>query len=224
MLLVPMTAQRKAGQTVGIDSIKAHGTGSFFTISQIDDATFARMKRGGSYPKDCKIDRADLRYLRLLHINFDGETKIGELICNKTIANDMLSIFKELYEHRYPIARMVLIDEYNAEDEASMRANNTSCFCYRTVAGSTHLSAHARGMAIDINPLQNPYVRTNKEGQLIKIQPDTKEARQYIKRNSGKAHIINRDDLCYKLFVKHGFTWGGAWRSVKDYQHFEKDF
>lgn len=222
MLFVPMTAQRKAGQTVVDDSIKVNGIGRFFSISDIDDTVFARMKKGGSYPKECKIRRTDLRYLQVLHINFKGETKVGELVCNKAIADDMLAIFQKLYESRYPIARMMLIDEYNADDEASMRDNNTSCFCYRTVSGSTRLSAHSQGMAIDINPLQNPCVRTNKEGRLTSIQPDTKEARQYIMRNSGKAHIITRDDLCYKLFVKHGFTWGGAWRSVKDYQHFEK--
>ena len=222
MFFVPMTAQRKAGQTVVDDSIKVNDIGRFFSISDIDDTVFARMKKGGSYPKECKIRRTDLRYLQVLHINFKGETKVGELVCNKAIADDMLAIFQKLYESRYPIARMMLIDEYNADDEASMRDNNTSCFCYRTVSGSTRLSAHSQGMAIDINPLQNPCVRTNKEGRLTSIQPYTKEARQYIIRNSGKAHIITRDDLCYKLFIKHGFTWGGAWRSVKDYQHFEK--
>ena len=193
-----------------------------FSISTISDSLMARMERGGSFPKNCTIKREELRHLQVLFVDFKGNTQHGELVCNKVIANDLISIFKELYQQKYPIASIRLIDDFGADDETSMRANNTSCFCYRTIKGSTKLSAHSRGMAIDINPLQNPCVKYTKEGKFRNIQPDTKEARAYINRLSGKSHLITKNDLCYKLFVRHGFIWGGSWRTTKDYQHFEK--
>lgn len=116
---------------------------------------------------------------------------------------------------------MVLVDEYRADDETSMRANNTSCFCYRTVAGSRKVSAHAMGMAVDINPLYNPYVKRRANGRLF-IQPAN--ADPYTHRERRFDYKIERGDLCHRLFLQHGFSWGGAWRSLKDYQHFEKPF
>ena len=100
-----------------------------------------------------------------------------------------------------------------------MQANNTSCYCYRPIAGTTRLSKHARGLAIDVNPLYNPCVRRKKDGTLL-IQPST--GKPYADRNKFFKYKITRRDLCYRLFIQHGFRWGGDWRSVKDYQHFEK--
>lgn len=193
-----------------------------FSISKIDDSLMVRMQKGGSFPEGCTIKREELRYLKVRYVDFQGKTQDGELVCNKVIAQDLLDIFRELFKQKYPIASIRLIDNFGADDETSMRANNTSCFCYRTIKGSTKLSAHSRGMAIDINPLQNPCVKYTKEGKLRSIQPDTKEARNYINRSYGKAYVITKTDPCYKLFIQHGFKWGGVWRSVKDYQHFEK--
>ena len=101
-----------------------------------------------------------------------------------------------------------------------MRANNTSCFCFRVIKGSSKLSAHAQGLAVDLNPLYNPCVKTRRDGTLF-IQPST--AAPYVDRSRRFAHKIDRQDLAYRLFIQHGFSWGGAWRSSKDYQHFEKD-
>ena len=140
------------------------------------------------------------------------------MVCNKAIAADLIDIFRELYHQGYPIERMVRIDEYGADDESSMRANNSSSFCYRAIAGSTKLSNHAKGLAVDLNPLYNPYVKTT-NGKTV-IQPSTAEA--YVDRKGDYPYKIDRDDLAYKLFIAHGFTWGGAWTSLKDYQHFEK--
>jgi len=95
-----------------------------------------------------------------------------------------------------------------------MQANNTSCFNYRTVAGSKTLSKHAKGMAIDINPLENPYVK----GSFI--QPST--ATDYVDRNKDFPHKIDENDFCKEVFESFGFQWGGNWLTVKDYQHFEK--
>lgn len=173
---------------------------------------------GLSYKEDCTIPYEDLRYLSLLYCDFDGNTQKGEIICNKAIAEDLIEIFYELYQNDYQIDKIKLIDEYNADDDLSCLDNNTSCFNYRTVAGSTKLSNHAKGLAIDINPFQNPYI-TYPNG-VERISPAGSE--QYADRSSGLDHIITEDDLCYKLFIEHGFTWGGHWKSLKDYQHFEK--
>jgi len=188
-----------------------------FTSSPIDSIVFARMK-GKSYKDDCTIPLSELCYLRVLHYDFEGNVCQGELVCNKSISNDLLEIFEALFNARYPIGRMVLIDDYDADDERSMTDNNTSCFNFRTVAGTTTLSAHSRGMAIDINPLFNPYVKQSR-GKTI-VSPAA--AGPYVNRANSFHYKIDRQDLCYRLFIAHGFQWGGAWRSCKDYQHFEK--
>ena len=173
---------------------------------------------GISYQENSEISYEDLRYLSLLYIDFDGQIQTGELICNQAIAQDLIEIFYELYQASYPIEKIRLVDEYQGDDELSMLDNNTSAFNYRTVAGTTTLSKHALGLAIDINPFYNPYV-TNLKGPLH-ISPVGSEI--YADRSQSFAHKIDENDLCYQLFIEHGFTWGGSWKNSKDYQHFQK--
>ncbi|MEA5004119.1 MAG: M15 family metallopeptidase [Christensenella sp.] len=184
-----------------------------FTYESVPQDVRERMM-GKSYPEGCPVPFDDLRYVRIKHIGFDGLMHEGELIVNAKIADDILEIFKELYEAAYPIEKIRLIDEYDAVDEASMTDNNTSSFCYRTISGSSKLSYHARGLAVDVNTLYNPYVSSKK------IEPAAGKAYAYD-RDDGNPYYINEDDLCYKLFTEHGFFWGGHWNTVKDYQHFE---
>ena len=113
---------------------------------------------------------------------------------------------------------MLLIDEYGAEDSLSMADNNTSAFNYREIAGSSRLSKHAKGLAIDINPLYNPYVKQTGEGEAV-VSP--LEGAAYADRAQEFPYKIEEGDLCCQLFGAHGFIWGGSWNSVKDYQHFE---
>lgn len=188
-----------------------------FSVSPIPDSIWAKMQ-GKTFVDNPNIQRSDLRYLRVLHWDYDQQTHQGELVCNKLIADKLLSIFRELYRQHYPIQRIRLADEYDADDERQMRDNNTSCFCYRTVAGSKSLSYHARGLAVDINPLYNPYVRQRKDGTYF-VQPAT--ATPYINRSRAYRYKITKGDLCYRLFIQHGFTWGGSWKAYKDYQHFD---
>ena len=188
-----------------------------FSVSPIPDSIWAKMQ-GKTFVDNPNIQRSDLRYLRVLHWDYDQQTHQGELVCNKLIADKLLSIFRELYRQHYPIQHIRLADEYDADDERQMRDNNTSCFCYRTVAGSKSLSYHARGLAVDINPLYNPYVRQRKDGTYF-VQPAT--ATPYINRSRAYRYKITKDDLCYRLFIQHGFTWGGSWKAYKDYQHFD---
>lgn len=189
-----------------------------FYYEPISNEIFKRIS-GISYPVDCSVPLDDLRYLSLLYNDFNGDTQTGEMICNKTIAEDLLEIFCELYQNGYQIESIKLIDEYNGDDTASMLANNTSCFNYRVVEGTTRLSNHAKGLAIDLNPFYNPYITYNKDGS-INISPKGSEA--YADRASAFPYKIDENDLAYKLFKEHGFTWGGNWNSVKDYQHFER--
>ena len=179
--------------------------------------------KGVSYPLDIDEDIIcydDLKYLNVLYVDFDGETQVGEIVCNAAIAEDLTEIFHELYKADYRIERIRLIDEYNADDNLSMEDNNTSSFCYRVVENTTRLSNHAYGMAIDINPFYNPYVVYNSEG--TRITPVGSEI--YADRSDEvmNPYRIDKNDLAYKLFKEHGFTWGGDWNSCKDYQHFEK--
>ncbi|MBR2292140.1 MAG: M15 family metallopeptidase [Prevotella sp.] len=189
-----------------------------FTSQAIPDSVFQRMQ-GRSYPEGCSVRRSDLRYLRLSHYDAQGREHVGEMVCNKAIAQDLLDIFRELYRQKYPIERIRLIDDYGADDERSMRANNTSSFCYRKVSGTSKLSKHAMGMAVDINTLYNPYVRTDKKGRRI-VEPATATA--YTDRTKSYPYKIVKGDLLYRLFIQHGFRWGGNWRTMKDWQHFEK--
>ena len=166
-----------------------------------------------------KITLDELRYVHILHYDFDGNPAEGELICNEYIAQDLAEIFYELYRNEYRLESVLLIDEYDGDDVASMEDNNTSCFNYREIAGSTSLSKHAYGLAIDINPLYNPYVTYNKDGS-VNVSPASGE--DYADRTLSFPYKIDEEDLCYKLFIRHGFTWGGNWNSSKDYQHFQK--
>ena len=176
---------------------------------------------GISYPETgCTVPYEDLNYVGLLYIDFNGEEQTGELICNKAIAQDMVEIFHELYLNQYQLERIRLIDEYGGDDTLSMENNNTSCFNYRVVDGTSSLSKHALGCAIDINPYYNPYVVFNKDGSgETYISPKGSEV--YADRSQNFPYKIDENDLCYKLFIEHGFTWGGNWNSCKDYQHFQ---
>lgn len=163
----------------------------------------------------------DLRYLGIKYYDFNGEVQMGELICNKGIAQDLVEIFYQLYLNEYQIEKVRLIDDYNGDDTASMLDNNTSCFNYRVVDGTSNLSKHAIGCAIDINPFYNPYVVFNKDGSgETYISPKGSEI--YADRSQNFPYKIDENDLCYQLFKEHGFTWGGNWNSCKDYQHFQK--
>lgn len=193
------------------------GAGAFFSNQAVPDTIFALMQ-GRSYKEDCTVPRTDLRYLLILHRNLEGQAVVGELVVNRQIASDVLQIMQQLFRESYPIERVRLIDYYDADDERSMMANNTSCFCWRTVSGSTTVSRHALGMAVDINPLYNPYHRVRNGREVV--QPAS--GRPYLDRKAEFPYKITEGDVCYRLFIAHGFKWGGAWTSLKDYQHFEK--
>jgi hypothetical protein len=185
-----------------------------FQSSEINE-DIAKRIMGVSWKEGAPVELDDLRYLEVSYVGFDNQTHVGEMVVNKYVEEDALAIFQELYEAKYQIEKMNLIDEYEAKDALSMADNNTSSFCYRVVEGTTKLSKHAYGIAIDINPLNNPYVK----GEVV----EPIEGKDYVDRSVIKQGMIMEGDVCYEAFKSRGWTWGGEWNSLKDYQHFQKD-
>ena len=171
------------------------------------DYTFDEALKGSSIPSSVK-DKLDL--VGVKYYGFDGKLHHGQIIVNKEIANDIVEIFKVIEETKFPVEKVVPIVDYNWSDEKSMNNNNTSSFNYRFISGSRILSMHANGLAIDINPKQNPYV---KNGTSIPT------GSEYNLQDKG---TIEPDSKIVKAFKERGWTWGGDWKSLKDYQHFQK--
>ena len=213
----PLT-EWQAGRTVSQEAVDAFGgIDMCFAAEPIPDGVWARMQ-GKTYKENPYIGRDDLRHVRALHWDYDNQMHVGEMIVNKQIADRVVSILRQLFDAKYPIQRMLLPDVYDADDETQMRDNNSSSFCYRAIAGSSKLSKHARGLAIDINTLYNPYYKDRDDGTRF-IQPAT--AADYCDRSWDFLYKIDHDDLCFRLFTEAGFEWGGDWTSCKDFQHFE---
>ena len=218
-----LDVQLRVGEAISDDEII--NIDKYFTSSVIErsDEIFNRIN-GKSYRDNDDIALEDLRYLTIPYYNFEQQVMLGEMIVNKDIEEDVRSIFKELFNNKYEIKSMRLIDDYwqvgcdgNIADNNSVGDNNTSCFCYRSVTGGGNISNHGYGRAIDINPQQNPYVENG--------QNSHRNADEYVNnRYVGEPHVIvaSDEDICYSTFMKYGFTWGGNWTNPIDYQHFEK--
>lgn len=175
-----------------------------------------------SWDDNNPVSLEDLRYITVKHWGFDHKIHAGEIIAHKDVALELTEIFEELFENHYPIQQIRLIDDYQANDDASMEDNNSSAFCSRMITGSTTLySNHSYGRAIDINPAQNPYVK----GELIL----PKCAKPCSDREMHHPGLIKKGDPCHTAFVSRGWLWGGDWRTLsnatpmkRDYQHFAK--
>ena len=199
-------------ETMGQNQVKS------FYYEELTKETKERIN-GKSYGENCTVPYEDLRYVSVLYWGFDDQTHTGEMIVNQAIAEDIVVIFTELYEARYPIEQMVLVDEYDADDNTSMAADNSSAFNYRVIEGTNRISKHSYGLAIDINPLYNPYIHVV-EGERV-VTPV--EGAGYEDRSLDCPYYIHKGDLCYEAFIRRGFTWGGDWKNQKDYQHFQKE-
>lgn len=192
----------------------------FEKISPIDNTIKTRMIKGNSYRSGCPVGLNDLRYVEVSHYDFEGKCQIGELIVHRSIAQETVDIFRDLFRMGYPIRQMKLVSNYHGNDFASIEADNTSAFNCRFIGGTNKWSNHAYGKAIDINPLENPYVNTN--GKTVH-----KRSVYYLKRvrqsdaSTDLAMLLPHDEAT-QAFKKRGWIWGGDWYSIKDYQHFEK--
>lgn len=215
-----------AGTIVDAKNINFSNQKAYFKSYPIQkgDAIYKRIVNKSFNPKGI-VSLSSLRYIKVLHYNWNHKIQIGEMIVNKSIASNVLSIWQNLFNYEYEIGKMYLIDHKkiwkgNAKDsdDYSCSVNNTSCFCYRSIISGGKLSDHSYGKAIDINPKPNPYVY-KKNGKWTCQRSDELK---YINRNNNYKGMIKTSDYAYKQFIKYGFKWGGAWSSPKDYQHFYK--
>jgi poly-gamma-glutamate synthesis protein (capsule biosynthesis protein) len=173
----------------------------------------AKMK-GVTWHEGCPVPLEELRHLRVSAVNTQGETYVGELVVHEEAAYNLVLIFRRLFEARFPVHSMRLIHEFGGSDDRSVDANNSSAFNCRSVTGrSGRWSKHALGRAIDINPLWNPYVKGRA------VLPES--GRDFVDRSRAHPGMIKVEGMVYQQFTRYGWIWGGAWRRMKDYQHFE---
>jgi hypothetical protein len=187
-----------------------------YSISKITPSVKKRIT-GKSWHTGCPVSLANLRYVRVKYWDFDHHQKLGELVVNRDAAGAIVRVFRQLYANDYRIRRMRLVDAYGASDYRSIEADNTSAFNCRFVDGTTRWSNHAFGRAIDVNPIENPYVT----GSGTTSHP---ASRKYIDRSSRRHRaMILRGDKTVRAFRAHGWGWGGNFTGYKDWQHFSAD-
>jgi len=168
---------------------------------------------GATWRPGCPVAPTALRRVELDYLGFDGNMHRGQLVVNQDIVDDVIAIFNDLTRLRYPVEKMRTVEHYRgAEDELSMRDNNTSAFNCRVLADGW--SVHAYGRAVDINPLINPYIDASGD-----LQPTT--AARYLDRRRDDLGLLHGGDAAVRAFTSRGWRWGGDWHNPIDYQHFE---
>jgi hypothetical protein len=182
------------------------------SVAPIDAETRARMS-GVSWHPGCPVGFADLRLVTVTHWDFEGDVRRGRLVVHRRQAQPVLGAMRRLYRLRFPIRRMRLIDAYGADDRRSMAADNTSAFNCRTVAGTTRWSEHAFGRALDLNPVENPYVTASGY-----VSPPA--GAPYASRGRRAKGLVHAGGPVVRAFAAAGWEWGGDWAWPKDYQHF----
>lgn len=177
-------------------------------------APVTRAQLPHSWHPACPVGPASLRRLRLSYWDFDGTRRVGTLVVNRSAVGPLTVVFRRLYRARFPIRRMRSIDAYGGNDERSLAADNTAAFnCrYAVGPGPKHWSAHAYGLAIDVNPVENPYLESGR------VHP--KSGRAFLDRTNVRPGMAVRGGLLVSVFASVGWQWGGRWRGSPDYQHF----
>ncbi len=219
---IQLTAIQQAvpGDVVDVDALDPGELAQFFTDSplspdvaaQIDGTLYA-----SGFP-DYTTD--DLRDIRVLYHDFQGQTKVGQILAHRLITQDLKEIFQELYSYGYAFENVNPSFEAPV-DEDSMNLDHTRCLYTYFELGAPYTSAHSYGLAIDINPLYNPQVISDENG-IQQVLPST--AWQYADRTQENPYYIHYNDPIVQIFANHGFSWGGYWEGREDYQHFEKGF
>jgi len=182
-------------------------------VSRINDARAERMT-GRSWHRGCPVAIEQLRLVRVRHWDFDRDLERGRLIVHEDSAEDVLEAMKDLFRKRFPIRRVEVIDAYGGDDHRSMNADNTSAFNCRYVAGRPGVwSQHAFGRAIDLNPIENPYVTPSGH-----VSPPA--GREFADRSRDAEGMIHGGDATVRAFKRVGWKWGGNWSGTKDFQHF----
>ena len=169
---------------------------------------------GVSWRPGCPVSLDDLRLVRASHWGFDGRVHAGRIVVHRDVARDVLTVLRRLYAARFPIRRMVPVDAYGGSDFRSIEADNTSAFNCRYVDGTTRWSNHAYGRAIDVNPIENPYVSSGSTAH--------RASRPYVDRTKRRPGMAYEGGALVRAFDRIGWGWGGRWTSVTDYQHFSE--
>lgn len=166
---------------------------------------------GPTWHPGCPVPLSDLSYLRISYLGFDHRPHLGELVVATVVAPQIISAFHALFDSRYPIRQMRLVDDFGGSDDRSMAADNTSGFNCRASTGGSTFSQHSYGAAVDLNPVENPYV-----GDGVVLPP---AGSAYVDRPDEPGVIHDGDDVV-RAFASIGWGWGGDWSSPQDFQHF----
>jgi hypothetical protein len=181
------------------------------TVSPLPPAV-ARAMTGMSWRPGCPVPLRDLRLVQVSHVGFDGKVRRGRLVVHRDAARDVVRVFRRLYREGFPIRRMRPVEAYGANDFRSIEADNTSAFNCRFVEGTRRWSEHAYGRAIDVNPIENPYVANGRTSH--------RASARYVRRTPCRPGMACPGNVLVRAFREVGWAWGGDWRGVKDYQHF----
>jgi hypothetical protein len=207
-------------------AVAAAGAGPLLSPSAASPATFrgsvarispalATQMTGVSWRPGCPVPLGDLRVVRATHHGFDGRDRTGTLIVHRDVAPRILAVLRRLYDDGFPIRRMAPVDAYGGSDYRSIEADNTSAFNCRFVDGTTHYSEHAYGRAIDVNPIENPYVTSSGT-------TSHPASRAYLRRTPFRPGMAAEGHSLVRAFAAIGWGWGGRWSGAKDYQHFSR--
>ena len=199
---------------LGVTPAGSSDAGYVASISRIDRQT-RQLMTGSSWRAGCPVGFDELRLVRITYWGFDDEPHRGRLVIHRRWADEIVEVFRRIYHSEFPIRRVRLVDDYGADDLESMRHDNTSAFNCRYVAGTTTWSMHAFGKAVDINPVENPYVDGSH------VSPPNGEP--YADRSDARPGMVYERDVVWRAFHSIGWEWGGTWRSAQDYQHFSSN-
>jgi hypothetical protein len=181
-------------------------------VQPIPPAMHAQMT-GVSWHRGCPVALDDLRLITLTYRGFDGRAHTGRLVANRTAAPALVAVFRRLYAVKFPIRRMEPVDRYGGDDFRSIEADNTSAFNCRAATGSTRWSNHAYGLAIDVNPIENPWVSGGRSSHPASAP--------YLDRSRHRPGMAYEGGVLVDAFRAVGWGWGGTWSGgVRDYQHF----
>ena len=197
---------------LGAAASSARPTAFRGSVSEIP-ASLRETMTGVSWRPGCPVPLSDLRLVRASHWGFDGRVHAGRIVVHRDVAGDVLGVLRRLYAARFPIRRMIPVDAYGASDFRSIEADNTSAFNCRPVEGTNRWSEHAYGRAIDLNPIENPYVYADGT-------TSHRASRPYLRRSPYRAGMAVEGGAVVRAFDAVGWGWGGRWPGVKDYQHF----
>jgi hypothetical protein len=186
-----------------------------FSINNIPADIIEDMKQKKIWQATCPVSLEQLKMLKLSYIDFTGATKHdGKMIVHEAVAERTIIIFKKLFQLKFPINKIKLINDYNGDDELSMQDNNSSAFMCREITGGGRASLHSYGVAIDINPVQNPYLKPNQHS--VTLLPI--EGKDYLNRINIRPGMV---EPIAEIFIQQGFIWGGTWNDPVDWMHFQ---